>query len=217
MSLADSPRSLGKGAMLGSLMALCFIVIPSMLMGFWGAGSLQVTGNPDIFVPTLYGQVAPLLMPMLILATFAAGMSTVDSQLLSASSVLLRDIVEPLSKGRLTKSNEKAIGRYFLVGFVLLIAVLSLTSLGGSTIVFIASKGTGIATLFLVPLLGALFLTDLKAVDGLCALILGSLTMIALETGLFPVDLPYGIGSPLVALAIQSLSLSITIAVRRLT
>lgn len=202
--MAKSVKTLGRGAALGSIMALLFIVIPSMLMGFWGTGALSVPGSPDSFVPTLFNQVAPMLLPVLVLATFAAGMSTIDSQLLSASSVLLKDVVEPIA-GKLPENTEKKIGRLFFLGFVGLLAMLALTKFGGNTIVFIASKGTGIAILFLVPLLGALFLKTLSPSTGVLCLGVGALVLLLLETGLVTLNVPYGFGAPVLALLCQAL------------
>jgi len=201
--MADSVQSLGKSAALGSVMGLLFIVIPSMLIGFWWTGVLTLPGNSDTFVPTLYAQIAPMLLPILILAAFAAGMSTIDSQLLSASSVLLKDIVEPIT-GKLSENTEKKIGRLFFLCFVGLLAILSLTKLGGDTIVFIASKGIGIAMLFLVPLLGALFIKNLSTLTGTLSLVVGALALLLLETGLVTLEAPYGVGAPIIALFCQT-------------
>ncbi len=215
--MADSPKTLGKSAALGSCMALLFIVIPSLLMGFWGTGSLSIAGGPDSFVPSLYNQVAPALIPILVLATFAAGMSTVDSQLLSASSVLLKDVVEPITGKKLSAEREKTIGRLFVLGFVGLLATLALTKFGGNTIVFIASKGTGIATLFLVPLLGALFIKKVSPATGTVTLVGGAVILFILETGIISMKAPYGIGAPVVALIFQAVCFFIVHNLKRFT
>jgi Na+/proline symporter len=199
--MADSVKTLGKSAMIGSIMALIFIVIPSLIMGFLGVAEVSLTGGPDSFVPTLFSQAAPKIVPLLVLATFAAGMSTIDSQLLSASSVLLRDIVEPVSGKEISEENKKRIGRFFLLGFVTLLAVLALTKIGSNTIVFVASKGTGIATLFLIPLLGALFIKKLAPYTGVMVLGFGAAALFLLEVGVVNNKLSFG--APVLALLIQ--------------
>ena len=130
-------------------------------------------------------------------------MSTVDSQLLSAASIVVRDIVRPLRGKDLTPQMERMIGRVTTSILLVILVVMSLTPFGQSGIILLASKGTGIALLLLVPLYGALFWDRSSAFGAAAALLAGGILMFLMESGLADFSLPYGFGAPIAALLLQ--------------
>lgn len=201
--MAKSAKSLSKSIVLGTILALTLIVIPSLIMGTLGIGLFDNLIDSDKLVPTIFKELGPNLLPLLMLATFAAGMSTVDSQMLSASSVFVRDIVSPMSKKEISKQREKFIGRSLILVFVFLLGYLALKPESQGSIVLLASKGTGIALLLLVPLLGPISWNKASKLGGLFSLAIGILIMLMLETKMITFKIPFGFGIPIVSLLFQ--------------
>ncbi len=202
--MAKSEESLSRSIVLGSVLALALICIPSLLMGTLGIGFMSDLPDTDQFVPTLYRTFLPAALPLLVVATFAAGMSTVDSQLLSAASVVVRDIAQPLAKQRFTPHIERKLGRVFMLTFVSLLVALAVSPDSQGSIILLASKGTGIALLLLVPLCGPLFWTRATRAGGIASLLVGPAALLILEANLIKMHLPFGVGAPVAALVLQA-------------
>ena len=101
--------------------------------------------NSDRIFPLLLSGYAPAVLEALVLTTaLAALMSTLDSQLLTLSSMFTRDVVEPLRKGR---RSPAWVGKLFVVGLAL--AGLGIAWHPPATFVEIATETfTGLAVLF---------------------------------------------------------------------
>ena len=201
--MAGSPSALGKSVVAGSAMAFFLIAIPSLTMGVLGMGFIENLADSDTFVPTLFGTFLPFVLPFVVLAAFAAGMSTVDSQLLSAASVVVRDIATPLQKRAISSQQQKTLGRAVVLILVTLITILAFLPQAQGSIILLASKGTGVALLLFVPTLGPLTWPRASKVGALAALLLGGTTLLALESGVAGNPLPLGFGAPIAAMLIQ--------------
>jgi len=196
--MAKDRESLGKSILLSSSLAFLFICLPSMLVGtlLIGVYDLGDLGDTDKLIPIFFVEFLPVALPLLLVATFAAGMSTIDSQLMSASSVFSNDIL---------KKRSKSIGRAFLVVFIAIILFVSLSPYARENIVFIASKGTSIAFMLLVPLLFALLQKTPSRVIGITTLVIGIVVLMVLELKLLDVSLPMSFGAPIAAAVLQGL------------
>ena len=87
--MAKSDKALFKSIVLGTLPALILIVVvPFLIMGGIGIGLFDNLEDTDKLVPTIFSDYIPTLLPLLMLATFAAGMSTIDFQFFLYSSGL---------------------------------------------------------------------------------------------------------------------------------
>ena len=201
--MAKSAEALTKSIVIGTVLALILIVIPSLIMGTLGIGIFENLQDSDKLVPTIFKDLAPTLLPLLMLATFAAGMSTVDSQMLSASSIFVKDIISPIAKKSIPKEKERLIGRIFVLTFVFLLGYLAMKPENQGSIILLASKGTGIALLLLVPLIGPIAWTKASKYGGLMALIIGLFIMLVLELKLIDITIPYGFKIPIISFIIQ--------------
>lgn len=202
--MARSGEALSRSIVLGSFLALILIAIPSLIMGTLGIGFLPDVGDSDKFVPTMYSAFLAGALPFLVLATFAAGMSTIDSQLLSAASVVVRDLVRPKRRADLSPHRERFLGRLAAMVLLLILVVLALSPFGRQgNIILLASKGTGIALLLLVPLCGPLLWSRASRLGAIGALVAGGVVMFLLETGLVSIVLPLSFGPPIAALVVQ--------------
>lgn len=202
--MAKSAEAFSKSVVMGATLALVLIALPSLIMGTLGIGFMGGLTDSDNFVPSLYATYFSPALPFLVLATFAAGMSTIDSQLLSASSVVVRDVAQPILGGTLSSRTERVVGRCVVLFLVALLVVLALMPGGRGNIIMLASKGTGIALLLLVPLCGPLIWPAASRVGAVTALVVGGLTLCILEAKLLPIKPPYGFGAPVVAAVLQA-------------
>ena len=212
--MASSGSALARSIPIGSVLALVLIVVPSMLMGTLGIGLYgSALADSDAFMPRLFTDHALSVTPLLILGTFAAGMSTIDSQLLSAASIVTRDLVRPFRPTAPSPVFDRRIGRAVVVVLIVLATVLALSPAGKSgSIILLASKGTGLALLLLVPLVGALFAKSLTPAAGISVLIVGLVVDIALDFGLVEIQIPFSIGGPMIALALQIMLFAVLLA-----
>lgn len=134
-------------------LALILLWLPAVMIGAWGRGAHPGLENPDrIFQLMAATHLPAWLGAVAFLAVLAAVMSTLDAQILTLSSMLLRDLVEPL-RGRLTGLGEVRAGRIFTLGIALVVYVLSIV--WGDSIFEISRKAfEGYTTLVPTLLLG---------------------------------------------------------------
>ena len=132
--------------------ALALLWIPAVLIGVWGAAAFPGLENPDeIFhrmsanhLPTVFGSLG-------FLAVLAAVMSTLDAQILTLGSMVVRDVVMPLRHGAL-KHGVRA-GRIFSLAVGVVVFILSVT--WDESVFGISRKAfEGYLTLFPTLLLG---------------------------------------------------------------
>lgn len=89
---AESPKVLNKTAIAFPI-AIAFLWFPGVMIGFWGAGQLQVD-SPDFILPALTAALFPAWIMGLILAgILAAIMSSIDAQVLTLGTMFTEDIL----------------------------------------------------------------------------------------------------------------------------
>lgn len=199
--MTKSEENLARGVFVGSALAFTFIAIPSAIIGFLAIGSGIEVLDTDTLLVAVFELHASWLLPTLLIGAVAAGMSTVDSQLLTASSIVAHDILS-LRGARATA----LAGRLTVIAGTILLVILALSPLRDGAIVLLASKGIGIALLLLVPLLVGLFGKVRQPFVGSALMIVGATTMAVLEFDLFGIVVPYGFGPPIAALIVQALT-----------
>ena len=134
--------------------ALALIWVPAVLIGVWGRAAFPDLENPDQIFHLMTSQHMPAILGSLgFLAVLAAVMSTLDAQILTLGSMVMRDVVEPLRSEKLSASVEVWAGRTFSVAIGLLVFVLAIT--WNESIFGISRKAfEGYLTLFPTLLLG---------------------------------------------------------------
>jgi solute:Na+ symporter, SSS family len=201
--MAGSAAAYSKSIVVFSIISFLFI-ITSMLIGTLAIGFMPELSDSDKLVPLIFAEYLPGALPLLVLATFAAGMSTIDSQLLTAASVIVRDFRAPFVKGKLDSYKEMRLGKIVVLGMILLLGCLAVRPESRGSIILLASKGTAIAFLLLVPLCGPLLWKRASRIGALACLIAGSVTLILFEAEFISTELPLGFGSPLACLLVQA-------------
>jgi SSS family solute:Na+ symporter len=136
----------------------------------------------DRILPMVITLVSGDIMSALVIACgLAALMSTMDSQLLTLSSIFTRDIV-PLITGRHVKGN--AAGRIFVI--ILSLAGLALAYKPPATILQIATQTfTGLAVLFPTVIFG-LYLKRVRALPAILSILSGEGMMVLCYLKIIP-------------------------------
>ena len=200
--MAESETAFSKSIVVFSLMSFV-LLLATMLIGTLAISFMNSLTDSDKLVPILFRDYAPVFLPLLVLATFAAGMSTIDSQLLTASSVIIRDVLRPLGLPQISETKEKLLGRVVVVLLILSLSQLALLPESQGAIFTLASKGTALAFLLFVPLVATLTGRDNCPRSGVLTLVAGLLVYTLLELKIVNYTLPLGFGPPIAAFIAQ--------------
>ena len=198
MYMAKSARVLIKSMVLASVLSLWVVTFMGAIIGFLGMGlfpQIPEGFDADALVPLLYANFLPVMGVVLVVAAFAAGMSTLDSQVISASSMFSLDMYEEARPQASTGLLER-VGRWFEGAFVAGIVTFALLPGGQELIVPLASIGVGMALVFLMPLIGALYWPRATEQGAFWSMLLGWGVMLALELTGATSSLPTTFGPP---------------------
>lgn len=186
MYMAESPRTLVTGSIIASFLALLVVTFSGAVIGFLSLGMPLDLGegfSTDALVPLLYANMLPIMGAVLVVAVFAAGMSTLDSQIITASSVFSQDLYKRVKPSATPSSNLRA-SRVFEVIFVALVIAFTLSDAGRQLLIPLASIGVGMALVFLMPLIGCLFWPRASEAAAFWAMLSGWVVMLALQFGI---------------------------------
>ena len=138
------PELLRKSALVGTvwnvLMAwgAVFVGLVARAQVEMGVRSGEMASDPERIFPSLAAQhMHPFLVGLMIAAVFAAIMSTVDSQLLVASSAISRDLYQKIIKGRREVAEQRMV---FLSRVVILVMVVVATVIAAVAIKYPETK-----------------------------------------------------------------------------
>ena len=202
--MAASEVELTRSIAVFSVLSL-FLTVATMIIGTLAIGLIGDLGDSDRLIPMLFSQLGKPFVPILVLGTFAAGMSTIDSQLLSTSSVLLRDLIKPLGLWSGDSRKEQLLGKCIVILLIITISFLALFANSQGAIFTLASKGVAFAFLLLIPLILIVQKEEEDALVGISVLLIGIICLISLETECIKFTLPYGFGHPITAFLVQLL------------
>jgi len=166
--------------------ALILLWVPAVMIGVWGAASfpgLEGRASDKIFSLMSAAHLPAWLAGGGFLAVLAAVMSTLDAQILTLSSMLVRDVLDPL-RGEADGARDVRAGRWFGLAVAAAVYVLSLT--WGSSVFEIA----GFAFAGYVTLTPTLFLgvrwRRFSAAGALASLVGGNATLVLMTTKVLP-------------------------------
>ncbi len=201
--MAESAVSLVRSTAVFS--SLSFVLLISMmLIGMLSIGLFSGISDTDTLVPELFKQYLPIAGTLLVLATLAAGMSTIDSQVLTSVSIVIVDFVKPNVERPLSNRSEMLISRLVAVCMILMLGYLALSPMAQSALIPLASRGTAIALLLFVPLVSATHFPAVSRRAVELSLGLGALLLLLLETKVIGVALPHGFGSAVIVFSFQA-------------
>lgn len=198
------PRSLGQMRIMvmGFLVFGFIYTLVSIIWGFSARLLLPDLDVADSATPMLLSMdiVPTAVALMVMLGISAAAISTVNSIILSLSSMVCRDVCKNISRG-IDEDRELLIGRIFVPLFTLFILAFATLRLDLIAALSVASSA---GLLVMVPaLIGAFFWKRGTAAGVLSSVIVGGLTALILQySGWRPLDLWPGVWSGIVALTL---------------
>ncbi|MDA8020452.1 MAG: sodium:solute symporter family protein [Thermoanaerobaculia bacterium] len=165
--------------------ALALLWIPAVLIGVWGSAAFPNLENSDeIFQKMTAAHLPPALGALGFLAVLSAVMSTLDAQILTLGSMVMRDVLEPLRGRRLPAGTEVWLGRFFSLGIGATVLILAIT--WNESIFGISRKAfEGYLTLFPTLLLGVRW-ARFTAAGALASMVIGNLVLVLGWMGKLP-------------------------------
>jgi SSS family solute:Na+ symporter len=172
-----------------ALLYLALVVPVSLVIGYITFAALLVVTPeaPDMLFPTLLAEFLPIFSAFFIVGVIAAGMSTVDSLLITLSSMLSIDVVRGFFRVSLSDRVSANLGRIFIVimtAIAYLLALRTPTALAQLAVLMVAWVGC-----VLIPLIGPLMWSRGTKVGAIAALVVGS---VAVAVTTFYVPSPLG-------------------------
>ena len=166
--------------------ALVLLWVPAVMLGVWCRAAVPDLEDPDRAFSTVAAELLPaVLQPMAFLAVLAAVMSTLDAQILTLSSMLLRDGLRPF-RASLEGRREVHLARGFTLAVAVVVYLLSLT--WGESVFDISRKAfEGYTTLVPTLFLGLRW-RRFTAAGALASLLAGNGVLLLSWTGV-PLDL----------------------------
>jgi len=162
-------------------------------VGMWGRTAIPGLegAESDAILPLLLTQFTPIwMMGILGAAAFAAMMSTMDSQLLSVTTMIARDF---LSRSRLKDASEAVMVRISRVlVLVLTLLALILGFLNPIGIIRIIEFALGGFACMLAPVLGALYWKRCTSQAALSSVVVSQVFLWGLELGFLPASWKFG-------------------------
>jgi SSS family solute:Na+ symporter len=199
MYMARSPKVLAVSMVFASGLSLWVVTFSGAVIGFLAMGlfpRIPQGFDTDALTPLLYREFLPVGAVVLVVATFAAGMSTLDSQVLSGSSIFTLDLYR---ESRKTASNVSLarVGRFFEAVFVVGLVLFALFPASQALIIPLASVGVGFGLVFLMPLIGAFYWPRASEAAAFWSMVCGFGVMLLFQ--LMPAvaePLPFSYGPP---------------------
>lgn len=179
--------------------------IPFVIFGFTARTMLPGMENPDMALPALAAQFAPLFAGIVGAGVFAAAMSTADSMLLTSSSVVVNDVYERYLKKDVSPRMSAVIGKYVVV--ILCIASFWFALAKPGLIVLLTTFSFNAVALFLWPTIGALFWPRGTKQAAIVSLVIGNILLWVFQLKLFGIPGSFfGLPGPLFANLVAGLS-----------
>ena len=187
-----TPGSLKVSVILYPIITIFLFICP-VIIGVWG----------HIAFPDLVGKATDQILPLMLtkytsvgvssivmVGALSAFMSTLDSQLLALSSILVRDIYLTYGRKNASLAEQTLVGRLLII--VLAIIGLILAYRPPSTILTLATQGfTGLSVLF-PTVIAALYGKNIHPVSCIISILVGETILLGLQLGWIPRSLTFG-------------------------
>lgn len=152
----------------------------------------------DKVVPTMLSDLAPVIVALIIVLVLAASMSTLSSLVLTSSSTLTLDVVEPivLKKKAISENKSVFIMRLFIIFFIVISAVIAILkdSIWKDSVFIAQMMGVSwgaLAGAFLAPFLYGLYWKKTTRVAVITSFIFGTgleIIQLCISVGWFSVN-----------------------------
>jgi SSS family solute:Na+ symporter len=156
--MTKSPKVILRSAVLLFVLSAWIQSVPVALVGSLGVAIIPGLKGvaADQFIVMFTAKYSPLLGSVVVAAALAAGMSTLDSQLLSASSLVTRDIYVKYIRPKASELEEARVGQIFVLAITVVMWLLSLRTIAPLVVLGTAGAAICVAGYFF-PAIGCLF------------------------------------------------------------
>ncbi len=163
-----SEKSISTGTIVSTIFAIivaggCYFLGGfGRLFGTEGEGGKPVGGYDNI-IPTMLENLSPILIGIVVVLVLSASMSTLSSLVLTSSSVLTIDFIDPVFRSKKAMSDKKKVlwMRIFIVFFIAVSAIIAIVQ-AQSPVLFISQmmgvSWGALAGAFLAPFLYGLYM-----------------------------------------------------------
>jgi SSS family solute:Na+ symporter len=180
---AKNKSSLARTAILYPAICTVVFIIPVTLgvLGHIDYPDLEGRTSDNIMNLLMTSIAGPFMGTLVLAAGLAALMSTMDSQLLTLSSIFTRDILPFITKakdvGIKKESRNSLAGRWFVAVLAIAGLAIALNPVGNIVDMAVSQAFTGLAVLFPSVLFG-LYLKNPRAIPAICSILLGELWVV---------------------------------------
>ncbi|MHC4891365.1 MAG: sodium:solute symporter family protein [Planctomycetota bacterium] len=205
--MAKSTRSITQSAAAVGILSPWFQTVTVMIIGVSSIVLLPgLTGKAtDAIIPSLLAKYSPYIGAVVTSAAFAAGMSTLDSQLISASSLITQDIWVRYIDKEADHRRQTLIGKVFVLVITVVMYIFVLTKPGFIVVLSTAGAGICIAA-YMFPSIGVLFWPRVGKTAALWSLIVaGIVAFLTFAVWRFPLGIHntlWGMGTGLITFII---------------
>ncbi|MCF8110045.1 MAG: sodium:solute symporter family protein [Desulfobacteraceae bacterium] len=135
------------------------MTIPCLVVGLAAYTVLPdlTKAETDMILPIFFKTYAPIFGLVVIAAAFAAGMSSLNSMLLSVGSLFSEDIYHKYFNPGATERRRYYVGRTFVGIFAILMLIFGLSPHGKALLIPLASIGAAFGTTIIPAAIGPLF------------------------------------------------------------
>lgn len=196
--------------MIGGFLVFGFVY--TLVAVFWGFGArllIPDLSSADLATPNLLAlPIIPKLAALIVMVgILAAAISTIDSILLSLSSMVSRDLLKIGFRSDISENTELRIGKWVVVALAAVFLVFANWAAGKSGLAFMIaplSSAAAAGLLMAVPaLIGAFFWRRATAAGALSSMVLGALVVLVLQfTGMKPFGLWPGVWGVIVCVSL---------------
>jgi SSS family solute:Na+ symporter len=178
---ADSLRTIYRTSWLMGVFSW-FLCIPIMMIGVIGKVLMPdlSASQAETLLPMLLSEYLPIMGMFVVAGAFAAAMSTIDSMLLTVSSIFEEDIYAKYINPEASEAKRNFMGKVVVAGFTVLLLIFVLTDIGSGLILPIANAGVLIGGIVLPSLVGPLFWPRATKQGAIASLLVGLIISLAL-------------------------------------
>ena len=191
---ARSANSLAQTAAITPLWNTWIMSLGALTIGMlaWTPGLVNGLSeeNSDQIIPLYFSENAPIFGAVVVVAIVAAGISTVNSQLLSSGSLLTSDVYVRFIRPDATARLRTIIGRGSVIALTALVCLLAFTPIAQEFLVPLADRGFAIGSQLVPAALGPLMWRRATRSGALTSIIASEAVVLLVSLGLSP--LPFG-------------------------
>ncbi|MEK4922734.1 sodium:solute symporter family protein [Cytobacillus sp. FSL R5-0569] len=194
---AKSPLILAKTSIITPFWNSWLMALGALFIGMFAHTPGLVPGltveTSDRIIPLFFSSYAPIFGAIVVAAVIAAGISTINSALLSSASLLVNDIYARFIKKNASSAEITSIGKWTILLMTLFIVILSFLPTAQGFLVPVAALGYSIVMQLVPSALGPLFWRKGTLAGAISSIIVGELTLTLVY--LFGSPLPMGPGT----------------------